>query len=78
MATKPKTPPYIKRANDKWRKNHELIQLQFEKGERETFRDVGMENTDIRELVRAVRDYLKTTGEDVQSLIDEFRQRAEG
>lgn len=72
-----KTPEYTRRASENYRKKHELLQVSFEKGEKESFKDVGMDNPAIRDLMRAIRDYVKATGEDVQSLIDEFRQRAE-
>jgi hypothetical protein len=77
IMAKPKTSSYQKRANDNYRSKHELIQLQLDLGERESFREVGMDNTTIRDAIRAISDYVKATGEDVQSLIDEFRQRAE-
>jgi hypothetical protein len=49
---KPKTPSYIKKANDNYRAKRDVLQLYAIKGEKERFRAVGLDNATILDLVR--------------------------
>ena len=48
-----KTPEYTRRAQKNYRERHSYMNIGFDKGEPDLFREVGIDATVIREVIRA-------------------------
>lgn len=56
-----KTPEYTRRASKNYQDKHSRLNITFEKGEPDLFREVGLDTATIRELIRA--EYQKRLAE---------------
>ena len=56
-----KTPEYTRRASKNYRERHSYMNIVFDKGEPDLFREVGLDTATIREMIRA--EYQKRLAE---------------